>query len=227
MQVVKTCDVSCCWRCNVLICRSSIPGSIGSHVTYFASIWEPGLRMSSEATLISIHKVATVERFNCVVFPFNLIAVGKGDICTQAKKLNNHLLQIFLPFYWPTTWPGNNCLQKMVCSCTMSSNFVWLQIIFGSWMHKWNHVSLHLVIARVKVADRFASWSYSFKKQTWWSNDQTITDLCYHKILWFVRVPLATDKSWYFAQPHPIIIVNYLHITFFCNCIIWITWFFN
>ena len=59
--------------------------------------------MSSEATLISIHKVATVERFNCVVFPFNLIAVGKGDICTQAKKLNNHLLQIFLPFYWPTT----------------------------------------------------------------------------------------------------------------------------
>ena len=27
-----------------------------------------------------------------------------------------------------TTWPENNCLQIMVCSCAMSSNFVWLQI---------------------------------------------------------------------------------------------------
>ena len=30
----------------------------------------------------------------------------------------------------PTTWPANNCLQIMVCSCAMSSNSVWLQIIF-------------------------------------------------------------------------------------------------
>ena len=43
--------------------------------------------------------MATVERFNCVVFPFNLIAVGKRDICTRVKKLNNHSLQIFLPFH--------------------------------------------------------------------------------------------------------------------------------
>ena len=26
----------------------------------------------------------------------------------------------------PFTWPANNCLQIMVCSCTMSSNCVWL-----------------------------------------------------------------------------------------------------
>ena len=32
----------------------------------------------------------------------------------------------------PTMWPVNNCLQIMVCSCVMSSNFVWLQIIFCS-----------------------------------------------------------------------------------------------
>ena len=30
----------------------------------------------------------------------------------------------------PTTWPANACLQIMVCSCTMSYNCVWLQIIF-------------------------------------------------------------------------------------------------
>ena len=26
----------------------------------------------------------------------------------------------------PTTWPANNCLQIMVCSCAMPSNSVWL-----------------------------------------------------------------------------------------------------
>ena len=30
----------------------------------------------------------------------------------------------------PTTWPANNCLQIMVCSCAMPSNCVWQQIIF-------------------------------------------------------------------------------------------------
>ena len=32
----------------------------------------------------------------------------------------------------PTTWPANNCLQIMVCSCAMPSNCVLLQIIFCS-----------------------------------------------------------------------------------------------
>ena len=32
----------------------------------------------------------------------------------------------------PSTWPANNCLQIMVCSCAMPSNSVWLQIIFCS-----------------------------------------------------------------------------------------------
>ena len=30
----------------------------------------------------------------------------------------------------PTTWPTNNCLQIMVCSCAMRSNCVWLHVIF-------------------------------------------------------------------------------------------------
>ena len=58
-------------------------------------------------------------------------------------KYYYHLKQIFLSFHcifsiflnkletWePTTWPANNCLQIMVCSCAMPPNCVWLQIIF-------------------------------------------------------------------------------------------------
>ena len=37
----------------------------------------------------------------------------------------------FLFIGWdPTTWPTNNCIQIMVCSCAIPSNCVWLQIIF-------------------------------------------------------------------------------------------------
>ena len=32
----------------------------------------------------------------------------------------------------PTTWPANNCLQIMVCSCAMLFNCFWLQILFCS-----------------------------------------------------------------------------------------------
>ena len=62
------------------------------------------------------------------------------------------------------------------------------------------------------------------KKQPHWSNDKTIIKHSYRKVSWFVSVSqinylpqlrllqiidlLATDKSWYFAQPRPII-ANY------------------
>ena len=70
------------------------------------------------------------------------------------------------------------------------------------------------------MADRFASQGYSLKKQTRWSNDKTITELGYRKILWFVSVSadqlfasaeLATDKSRYLAQPSAIIVNYGLH----------------
>ena len=35
-----------------------------------------------------------------------------------------------------TTWPANNCLQIMVCSCSVSSNCVWLQIILCSCINE-------------------------------------------------------------------------------------------
>ena len=45
-------------------------------------------------------------------------------------------MQIFLPFHWPTTWPANNCLQIMVCSCAMSFNCAANTILL---MRKWTH----------------------------------------------------------------------------------------
>ena len=77
-----------------------------------------------------------------------------------------------------------------------------------------------------RVAEMQIKRRYSLKKKTRWSNEKTIIGLGYHKISWFVSVShtvwiiclslrlrqiidlLATDKSRYFAQPCPIIIVK-------------------
>ena len=54
-----------------------------------------------------------------------------------------------------TTWPANNCLQIIVCSCAMPSNSVWMQIIFCSCV-KEQCFSPSCDRSRVKVADRFS-----------------------------------------------------------------------
>ena len=119
-----------------------------------------------------------------------------------------------------TTWPANNWLQIMVCSCVVSFKLVLLQIIFCSCVigttfsrEKWQITSL-------SCQEVIETW-----KQTWWSNDKTIIELGYRKISWFLSVSqvnylpqpsglrqiidlLATDKSRYFAQPRPIIVNN-------------------
>ena len=96
-------------------------------------------------------------------------------------------MQIFLPFHcWkPTTWPANDCLQIMVCSCTMPFNSVRLQIIF--WfplMRKWNNTFLFLATA--------LEWKWQIalqiiKKQTRWWTNKTIIELGYRKISLFVQ----------------------------------------
>ena len=91
-----------------------------------------------------------------------------------------------------TTWPANNCLQIMVCSCVEPSKRVLLQIIFCSCVigttfsrettflrEKWQNTSL-------SCQEVIKIW-----KQTWWSNDKTIIELGYHKISWFARVSQA------------------------------------
>ena len=45
----------------------------------------------------------------------------------------------------PTTWPANNCLQIMVCSCAMLSNCVWLWRLAANnilLIHKRNYAFL-------------------------------------------------------------------------------------
>ena len=130
-----------------------------------------------------------------VVFILNLI-------CLQLHIIWSKFFFLFIGWE-PTMWPANNCLQIMVCSCAMPSN---------------------CDCFCMKMADCFASRGYSLKKQTCLSNDKTIIELGYRKIWWFVSVSqiiiclglrlqiidlFATDKSRYFAQPRPIIIVNY------------------
>ena len=102
-----------------------------------------------------------------------------------SNKKHYYSMSFFLPFNWPRvhTWPANNCLQIMVCSCLVPSKCVLLQIIFCScvigtmfWREKWQVASLNCQ----KV---IKTW-----KQTWRSNDKTITELCYHKMSWLVSV---------------------------------------
>ena len=73
------------------------------------------------------------------------LSPGGGVLCILrgvlwGRKFSNSVTEIIIRcklFFLligrePTTWPANNCLQMMVCSCAMTSNCVWLQIIFCS-----------------------------------------------------------------------------------------------
>ena len=125
----------------------------------------------------------------------------------------------------PTTWPANNCLQIMVCSCAMPSNSVWLQIIFCScvketvlfsflWslLHE-NGRSLRFPRILVKKTNSVIEFMI---KQLLTSVIAKYRDLsvsrrsiiCLNLQLRQIIDLLATDKSRYFAQPRPLI-VNY------------------
>ena len=110
----------------------------------------------------------------------------------------------------PTTWPANNCLQ-MVCSCVVLSKCDLLQIIFCSCV-----VVTTLSVKKWRVASGELSESDLNIKQTWWSNDKTIIELGYRKILWFVNVsqinylpqPSASANNWS---------ARHRQITIFCS----------
>ena len=99
-----------------------------------------------------------------------------------------------------TTWPANNCLQILVCSCVVPSKRVLLQIIFCSCVIGTSFSREKWQIASLNCQEVIKIW-----KQTWWSNDQTIIiELGYRKILWFVSVSqinylpklLASANNW-------------------------------
>ena len=91
-----------------------------------------------------------------------------------------------------TTWPANNCLQIMVCSCVVPSKRGLLQIIFCSCI-------MGTTFSREKWQTAFLSCQEVIKiwKQSWWSNDKTIIELGYHEISWFVSV----SQTSYLPQP--------------------------
>ena len=85
----------------------------------------------------------------------------------------------------------------MFCSCEMSSNCIWLQIIFRS-VGKRNHASPSSSSSPEQPQSNLAyktTWrgdenapSFDRPRQTWWSNEKTIIKLDYRKISWSVSV---------------------------------------
>ena len=133
----------------------------------------------------------------------------------------------------PTTWPANNRLQIMVCSCTMPSNCVWLQIIFCTCVKETVLFSFSRSLLRENGRSLRFLGIFRWKKQTRWSNDKTFIELGYCKISWFVSVshinylpkPSASTNNWS---------ARHRQITIFCStssnkCLIilqklWIAW---
>ena len=127
--------------------------------------------------------------------------------------LNYHSKQLFISFIGkePTMWPANNCLQIIVCSCTMLSNCVWLQIIFCPCVKETVLFSfLQSLLRENKRSLCFPRIYIKNLKQTRWSNDKTIIiELGYRKISWFVSsVSRRSINSWSAC---------YRQITIFCS----------
>ena len=61
----------------------------------------------------------------------------------------------------PTMWPTNNCLQIMVYSCELSSNCIWLQIIFCSCDHSF---------VKMAACRRYLSKKKNDLATEWWNN---------------------------------------------------------
>ena len=131
-------------------------------------------------------------------------------------------MQIFLPFHWPSTHhvtckelsTNNGLLMCNIVSqlCLAAKNIL--------LMHKWNHAFLLLVIA---LAWKWQFPKVSLKKQSWWTNEKTIIELCYCNLWWFTIVSqisylicLPLTLLQYFAQPCPITThMSNIHVT--CN----------
>ena len=163
-----------------------------------------------------------------------LVMKNQPDIAANQKQkifwMNNNAKSFEANFFFlfigrePTMWPANNCLQIMVCSCAMPSNCVWLQIIFCTCVKETvlfsflrsllceNGRSLcfpRIFIKKNKLGDRmikqllltlviakYHDLSVSRRSIIWLS-------------LWLQQIIdlLATDKSRYFAQLRPIILL--------------------
>ena len=124
----------------------------------------------------------SIEKLTCVRFP----AVDTHNeffwahchwVCLFIKvNASVTVIMIRCKFFFlfigrePTTWPANNCLQIMVCSCAMSSNCAWLQIIFCPCV---NETTLFSFL-RSLLRENGSFPKIFIKKQTPWLNYKTI-----------------------------------------------------
>ena len=125
------------------------------------------------------------------------------------------LCKLFFTFHRPKAHHATYkwCLQIMVCSCSMSSNYAWLRlIIFCSCVKTKPRFSPSSGRSCVKNGRLLCFLKIFIKKQTWWLNDKTIIELGYRKILWFVSV-LQTN---YLPQLNNWS-AHHWQITIFCN----------
>ena len=109
------------------------------------------------------------------------------------------------------TWPANNCLQIMVCSCVVPSKRVLLQIIFCSCAIGTTFSREKWQVASLSCQEVIEIW-----KQSWKSNDKTIIELGYHKISWFASVSQIN----YLPQPSASannLSARHWQITIFCS----------
>ena len=98
-----------------------------------------------------------------------------------------------------STWPANNCLQIMVCSCVVPPKRVFLQIIFCLCV-----IGATFSREKWQIASLSCQKVIKIRKQSWRSNDKTIIELGYHKISWFASVsqinyllqPSASANNW-------------------------------
>ena len=129
------------------------------------------------------------KSIKCTQLFFSWATIEDRVKLLDSSILSYHSKQLFISFTGqePTTWPANNCLQIIVCSCTMLSNCVWLQIIFCTCVKETVLFSFLRSLLRENGRSLcFPRIYIKNLKQTRWSDDKTIIELGYRKILWFV-----------------------------------------
>ena len=173
------------------------------------------LILSAFSTSLAIWAAAKEVKYHCLL----------NYVAHQTKlKIIQIIIRCKCFFFFtgrePTTWLANNCLQIMVCSCAMSFNCFWLQILFCSCVNE-TMLSPSCDRSCMKMADRFASRRYSLKNKL---SDRMIKQLLNSVIAKYrdlsvsrrsITPPrlqeiidlLATDKSRYSAQPRPMLII--------------------
>ena len=65
----------------------------------------------------------------------------------------------------PATWPADNCLQVMVCSCAMSSNCVWL-VWLRVWLCAWLQIIFFLCVNNTRLFSFFEVCWYTLMVMT-------------------------------------------------------------